>query len=109
MRCLLFVPGARPERFEKALAAGPDMICIDLEDAVLPDQKNLARSNAVAFLERYQHHARRTIVRINPVESDWGSQDEIGMAPEEIGRLHADGVIQLSQPSSGHERNSREA
>jgi len=29
IRSLLFVPGSRPERFEKALNAGADMICID--------------------------------------------------------------------------------
>ena len=31
---LLFVPGSRPERFDKALEAGADVVIIDLEDAV---------------------------------------------------------------------------
>ena len=38
-RNLLFAPGTRPERFAKALAAGPDMVTIDLEDAVIPAHK----------------------------------------------------------------------
>ena len=42
-RSFLFVPGNRPERFEKALAAGADAVCVDLEDAVPPDQKPAAR------------------------------------------------------------------
>lgn len=36
MRSLLFVPGSRPDRIAKALAAGADGVCIDLEDAVPP-------------------------------------------------------------------------
>ncbi len=35
----LFVPGNRPERFSKAVEAGPDAIILDLEDAVHPDSK----------------------------------------------------------------------
>ena len=35
-RSVLFVPGNRPERFDKALAAGASAIIIDLEDAVSP-------------------------------------------------------------------------
>ncbi len=35
-RSYLFVPGHRPERFPKALAAGADAVIIDLEDAVAP-------------------------------------------------------------------------
>lgn len=34
---VLFVPADRPERFEKAAAANPDAVVIDLEDAVAPE------------------------------------------------------------------------
>ena len=50
-RSLLFVPGSRPDRFEKALAAGADSICIDLEDAVPPQDKATARAGVIAWLE----------------------------------------------------------
>ena len=40
----LFVPGNRPERFEKAAASGADAIIIDLEDAVAADDKEAARA-----------------------------------------------------------------
>jgi citrate lyase beta subunit len=50
-RSLLFVPGSRPDRFEKALAAGADSICIDLEDAVPPQDKAAARAGVIAWLE----------------------------------------------------------
>lgn len=49
-RSLLFVPGARADRFEKAVAAGPDAVCIDLEDAVAPSHKDEARRQTLAYL-----------------------------------------------------------
>ena len=46
---LLFVPGSRPDRFAKALAARrAGMVCIDLEDAVPADGKDAARMAALA-------------------------------------------------------------
>lgn len=48
-RSFLFVPGNRPERFEKALASGADAVVLDLEDAVGPDQKVAAREAIAAF------------------------------------------------------------
>ncbi len=74
-RCLLFVPGERPERFAKALAAGPDMICIDLEDAVLFDNKRQARKDMLAFLAAADTDLSRVAVRINPVTSELGDED----------------------------------
>jgi citrate lyase subunit beta/citryl-CoA lyase len=41
----LFVPGDRPDRFEKAAASGADAIIVDLEDSVAEDQKTVARDN----------------------------------------------------------------
>lgn len=49
-KSLLFVPGARPERFDKAVASGADTIIIDLEDAVLPEAKAEARAAALGWL-----------------------------------------------------------
>ena len=49
-RSLLFVPANRPELFDKALAGPADMICIELEDGVGPDQKDLARENMLTLL-----------------------------------------------------------
>ncbi len=43
-RTYLFVPGNRPDRFDKALASGVDAVVIDLEDAVSPDDKDTART-----------------------------------------------------------------
>ena len=48
LRSLLFVPGDRPERFDKAAASGADAIILDLEDSVAPERKGYAR-DAVSY------------------------------------------------------------
>ncbi|MEM6605179.1 MAG: CoA ester lyase [Pseudomonadota bacterium] len=73
-RSLLFVPGSRPDRFEKALAASADLICIDLEDAVSPDQKESARSATCDWLTQ-RDDISTACVRINPPGTDLGSAD----------------------------------
>ena len=70
-RTLLFVPGCRPERFDKAAAAAPDIVLIDLEDAVAPTDKSLARNNAQAWLSG----GRPAAVRINAVGTTWHDDD----------------------------------
>ena len=47
-RTYLFVPGDRPERFDKALASAADAVVLDLEDAVLPADKPRARAAVAA-------------------------------------------------------------
>lgn len=62
---LLFCPGDRPERFDKALERS-DAVILDLEDAVAPAAKRAARGNLIdAELD-----ADRVIVRVNPVGTD---------------------------------------
>ena len=65
-RTYLFVPGDRPERFDKALASGADAVVLDLEDAVAPDDKARAR-DAVAkrLLASTPDERARLVVRIN--------------------------------------------
>lgn len=50
VRSALFVPGSRPERFAKALAAGADVVIVDFEDAVEEPLKRQARDNLANFL-----------------------------------------------------------
>jgi citrate lyase subunit beta/citryl-CoA lyase len=49
-RSFLFVPGNRPERFDKACGAGADVVIIDLEDAVAFADKSSAREAVAAWL-----------------------------------------------------------
>lgn len=50
MTIALYVPGDRPERFDKAVASGADVVILDLEDAVAHDRKEVARDAVDAFL-----------------------------------------------------------
>lgn len=59
----LFVPGDRPERFEKAVASGAHRVVLDLEDAVAPAAKESARAVVAAWLRDSPH--ARVLVRIN--------------------------------------------
>ena len=70
-RSYLFVPGNRPERFDKALDTGADAVIVDLEDAVPPDQKDAAR----AWLAAWLGAAKPVVVRINAADTPWFSDD----------------------------------
>lgn len=74
VRSILFVPGARPDRFAKATASGADAVVFDLEDSVDPGQKQEAREAIAAFLETPGPGAQR-IVRFNAVETPDGARD----------------------------------
>ena len=74
-RSLLFVPAARPDRFEKAVATGADAVCVDLEDGVSLSQKDEARHNAIALLSGRSSGRTEVIVRINEPESELGQKD----------------------------------
>ena len=71
----LFVPGNRPERFSKAVEAGPDAIILDLEDAVHPDSKAAARAAIWAWQEATPSGASERYIRLNSVSSSLFRQD----------------------------------
>ncbi|MGV8942165.1 MAG: HpcH/HpaI aldolase/citrate lyase family protein [Lysobacter sp.] len=74
-RCLMFVPGSRPERYAKALATGADQVCIDLEDAVAPGDKDSARAAAFAFLTDAPASYSEIGLRLNPLSTELGRKD----------------------------------
>ena len=71
-RSYLFVPGDRPERFDKAMASGADAVIVDLEDAVAATAKDTARAALAAWLKTA---AGRVVVRINAAGSAWFEAD----------------------------------
>lgn len=70
-RSYLFVPGNRPERFDKACAAGADAVIVDLEDAVPFADKAVARDAVAAWLSE----EKPVLVRINGADTDWFADD----------------------------------
>jgi citrate lyase subunit beta / citryl-CoA lyase len=79
-RSWLFVPGNRPERFEKALAAGADAVIIDLEDAVSPPDKAGARDDVVRWLDATGGNCPGVYVRINGGDTPWFTDDLAALA-----------------------------
>ncbi len=71
VRTLLFVPGDRPDRFAKAVAARPGVVMVDLEDAVPAEAKDTARRAVVGELRSGRVHG----VRINAVGTEWHEAD----------------------------------
>lgn len=68
LRSLLFVPGDRPERFDKAARSGADAIILDLEDSVAPAAKEQARSAVANYLAGPASVPVLRFVRINPID-----------------------------------------
>jgi citrate lyase subunit beta/citryl-CoA lyase len=73
LRSMLFVPGDRPDRMEKALAAGADAVILDLEDSVVPANKPEARRAVADFLAA--HQTAPLWVRINPLGGPEADKD----------------------------------
>lgn len=70
-RSFLFVPGHRPDRFDKAVASGADLVIVDLEDAVAADDKDRARGYVSDWLKQ----GNAALVRINPFGTPWFEAD----------------------------------
>ena len=73
LRTALFVPATRPDRVDKALSAGADVVIIDLEDAVAQTLKDEARETARKKV--IEHAARRLMVRVNALGSGHNQND----------------------------------
>ena len=80
-RSMLFVSGEKVERFAKAMAAGADLVCIDLEDAVHPDRKAEARSQVLGWLKGASRPADAcgVALRINGLRTLDGIRDVLAL------------------------------
>lgn len=92
MRSKLFVPGARPELFAKALAGEADALSFDLEDAVALERKAEARALVVEFVgsDAVRQAAKVVIVRVNAPDTAHFEDD--------ISAVACDGVTLLNLP-----------
>ena len=70
-RTYLFVPATRIERVSKALAAGADAVIVDLEDAVAPADKSMARDAAAKGCS----NAASVFIRVNGPDTEWFEED----------------------------------
>jgi malyl-CoA/(S)-citramalyl-CoA lyase len=76
-RCQLFGPGSRPAIFEKMAASAADVVNLDLEDAVAPQDKPQARKNIVEAINDIDWGAKTVSVRINGLDTEYWYRDVV--------------------------------
>jgi citrate lyase subunit beta/citryl-CoA lyase len=74
-RSVLYMPGSNARALEKAKSLPADGLILDLEDAVAPDAKALARSQVVEAVNQGGYGSRELMVRINGLDTPWGADD----------------------------------
>ncbi|HHE3605910.1 TPA: citrate (pro-3S)-lyase subunit beta [Pasteurella multocida] len=109
-RSMLFVPGSNAAMLSNSFIYQPDAIMFDLEDAVALKEKDSARLLVAHALQHPLYQEMETIVRINPLESEFGLLDlnAVVRAGVDIVRMpkteRAEDVIALDQTITGIEQ-----
>ncbi|MEM8590294.1 MAG: CoA ester lyase [Pseudomonadota bacterium] len=86
-RSELAVPASNEKLFEKAATSAADVIFLDLEDAVAPDEKEQARKNAVAAIRDIDWGDKTLSVRINGLDTHYMYRDVIDLIEQAGDRL----------------------
>jgi malyl-CoA/(S)-citramalyl-CoA lyase len=81
-RSELAVPGSNPSLFEKAAASNVDVIFLDLEDAVAPDEKEKARKNVIQALNEVDWRGKTMSVRINGLDTHYMYRDVVDVVEQ---------------------------
>jgi malyl-CoA/(S)-citramalyl-CoA lyase len=76
-RSELAVPGSNPALFEKAAKGAADIVFLDVEDAVAPDDKEQARKNIIAGLNEIDWGTKTMMVRINGLDTHYMYRDVV--------------------------------
>ena len=74
-RSVLYMPSSNERALEKAKTLPVDALILDLEDAVAPDAKDLARENASAAARSGDYGRRELTIRVNGIGSQWHEAD----------------------------------
>ncbi|HLZ84106.1 MAG TPA: CoA ester lyase [Caulobacteraceae bacterium] len=74
-RSALYMPASNPRAVEKSRSLACDVVILDLEDAVLPEAKEKARSDAVAAVTAGGFGRREVVIRVNALSTPWGEAD----------------------------------
>ncbi|MCH2248283.1 MAG: L-malyl-CoA/beta-methylmalyl-CoA lyase [Cognatishimia sp.] len=86
-RCQLFGPGSRPAIFEKMAASYADVINLDLEDSVAPDDKDAARKNIIEAIGDVDWGSKTLSVRINGLDTPYWYRDVVDLLEQASDRL----------------------
>ncbi|MDH3601352.1 MAG: aldolase/citrate lyase family protein, partial [Candidatus Tectomicrobia bacterium] len=79
-RSVLFMPGSNARALEKAKTLAADALIFDLEDAVSPDAKTVARQQVHDMVGAGGYGQRELIVRVNAMTTPWGRDDLTAVA-----------------------------
>ena len=80
LRSALYLPASNPRAIAKARVLPCDAVILDLEDAVAPEAKSLARVQAAAAVREGGFGRRTVVVRINALATEWGEDDLTALA-----------------------------
>ncbi|TWI35658.1 L-malyl-CoA/beta-methylmalyl-CoA lyase [Paracoccus sulfuroxidans] len=86
-RCQLFGPGSRPALFEKMAKSAADVINLDLEDSVAPDDKPQARANIIQAIGDIDWGNKTLSVRINGLDTPFWYRDVVDLLEQAGERL----------------------
>ncbi|SMC96066.1 HpcH/HpaI aldolase/citrate lyase family protein [Primorskyibacter flagellatus] len=86
-RSELAVPGSQPQMFEKAADSDADVIFLDLEDAVAPDEKLQARKNIIKALNEIDWGRKSMSIRINGLDTHYMYRDVVDIVEQAGERL----------------------
>ena len=86
-RSELAIPGSQPQMFEKAAKLDVDVIFLDLEDAVAPDEKEQARKNIIKALNEIDWGNKSMSVRINGLDTHYMYRDVVDVVEQAGKRL----------------------
>ena len=87
-RSIIYMPSSNARALEKAKTLPADGLIFDLEDAVAPDVKAIARAAAVTVAKSGAYGKREVLIRVNGLDTEWGA-DDLGAAATS----QADGII----------------
>jgi citrate lyase subunit beta / citryl-CoA lyase len=82
-RSVLYMPGANQRALDKARTLSADALILDLEDSVAPDSKVQARENVCAAVRSHGYGSRELVIRVNALETPWGTADLLAAAAAE--------------------------
>ena len=94
-RSALYMPASNDRALEKSKSLDADVLIFDLEDAVSPESKTIARNKAIDAVNSGAYGGRELLIRINGLDTEWFAEDLIAVALSK-----ADGVLVLKVSSA---------
>ncbi len=98
-RSELAVPGSNPTFMEKASKSNADVVFLDLEDAVAPDDKAPARKNIIAALNDLDWSGKTVSMRINGLDTHYMYRDLVEILEGAPGKLDLIMIPKVGTPS----------